>query len=222
MRASKRTHKRITKTLSRDEAIEQYIALRFRTEQMRRLNYLVVNLAFGTFTLPKNSDFTNLELADVARVPLFGWLAGLLDRDTRAVDAFGCLYVLFPLGVDAIRSVQEELERCRPELELFRHNISAHLSKSVSVHLEARAGMIGLEVREAIIRSIACFFMLMESLIANEHIAIPELPRVLEEMKLTRVPFLAGTYKAATATGGTNLETVCRNASDNGTREVAR
>lgn len=214
VRLEKAKRKTTRAPMSRDEAIEQYIVLRCRTEQMKRMNYLLMNLAYNMISVPQNSDYSHLELADVVRVPLFGWLAGLLDTDTRAVDAFGCLYVLFPLGEDAIRSVQEQVQRCNREIQDFRNNISAHLSKKMSAHLEARAGMIGLDVREVIIHSIACFFMLMENLIKVEHVAIPELARVLEEMKLTRVPFLAGTYRAAGMPSGVSLESVCQRVSE--------
>src|SRR6267143_650354 len=84
------------KSLSRTEAIEQYVILRVRVYELKRLDYLLKGLKHNRNTLPTESPFSTRELADVVRTCFFGWLATLTDRDGRAIYAFDCLLSLFP------------------------------------------------------------------------------------------------------------------------------
>src|ERR1700751_4217082 len=82
--------------ISRDEAIERYILLRLRYEEIRRLAFLVEGFYGKTIQLPENTPFTHTDLKDTARTAFFGWFATLTDRDGKAVYAFDPLFALFP------------------------------------------------------------------------------------------------------------------------------
>jgi hypothetical protein len=84
------------KTLSREDAIEQYVVLRMRVDELKRLDYLLRALKHDRVTLPADSPFSSRELADVVRTCFFGWVATLTDRDGKAVYPFDCLCALFP------------------------------------------------------------------------------------------------------------------------------
>ena len=90
-----------TKKLSRSEAIEQYIILRLRTEDINRLDFLVKGLDDRSIVLPRGSPFSGKDLKDTARTAFLGWLASLTERDRRTVYAFDCLFVLFPGAANA-------------------------------------------------------------------------------------------------------------------------
>ncbi len=74
--------------LSREEAIEQYILLRLRFEDIKRLGFLVENLHARAIHLPSGSPFTHADLKDTARTAFFGLFATLTDKDGKAVYAF--------------------------------------------------------------------------------------------------------------------------------------
>src|SRR6476646_4888683 len=112
--------------ISREEAIERYILLRLRVEDIRRLAYLVEGLYSKSIVLPANAPFTHADLKDTARTAFFGWLASLTDRDGRAVYAFDPLLVLFPDRRARIINVQVSCEACHGVLQRFRSNVAFH------------------------------------------------------------------------------------------------
>ena len=82
--------------MSRDQAVESYILLRLRTEDIKRLDFLVKELHERTIQLPDGSPFPNSDLKDTVRTVFYGWFAVLTDKDDKAVYAFDPLLTLFP------------------------------------------------------------------------------------------------------------------------------
>src|SRR5260370_32197736 len=97
------------KTLTRSQAIEEYVILRLRFEDIKRLDYLLHALHHKRITLPEDSPFSYGDLADTVRTCFFGWFATLTDQDGRAVYAFNSLLALFPHRKAQIVSVQLSL-----------------------------------------------------------------------------------------------------------------
>jgi len=118
--------------LSREQAIERYIALRLCTVDIMRLGFLVEGLHAKTIQLPNSAPFTHDDLRDTARTAFFGWLAKLTDRDERAVYAFDPLFVLFPDDRVQISLVQKECEACHCVLQQFRSNVAFHSRAQVA------------------------------------------------------------------------------------------
>ena len=74
-----------TKTLTRAEAVEEYVILRIRNDEINRLDYLLKEFHYRRMTLLPNSPFSTADLADMIRTCLIGWFASLTDKDDRAV-----------------------------------------------------------------------------------------------------------------------------------------
>jgi hypothetical protein len=74
--------------MSREKAIEHYILLRLRAEEIKGLSFLVEGLYEERIQLPVEAPFTGSDLKDTARAAFFGWFASLTDKDDRAVYAF--------------------------------------------------------------------------------------------------------------------------------------
>src|SRR5215469_16393536 len=110
--------------MTREEAIERYILLRLRVEDIRRLAYLVESLYNKSIQLPDKAPFTHADLKDTARTAFFGWFASLTDRDGRTVYAFDPLLALFPDKRPRIISVQASCEACHGVLQRFRNNVA--------------------------------------------------------------------------------------------------
>ena len=125
-------------TLSRTEAIEEYVILRLRTEDINRLDFLVNAFYHSRMGLPADSPFSAGDFKDTLRTAFLGWLASLTDRDEKAVYAFDCLFQLFPDRKGEIIKVQLELEAIHAELQQFRSNVAFHARCEVSAHIDAR------------------------------------------------------------------------------------
>jgi hypothetical protein len=82
--------------MTREDAVERYILLRLRFEDIKRLGFLVENLHARKIQLPSGSPFTLADLKDTARTAFFGWFSTLTDKDERAVYAFDPLLVDLP------------------------------------------------------------------------------------------------------------------------------
>lgn len=184
------------KTLSRAEAIEQYVVLRMRVDELKRLDYLLKALRHDRFTLPTDSPFSSRELADVVRTCFFGWVATLTDRDGKAVYPFDCLCALFPHRKAEIIKPQSALEACHDELQEFRNNVAFHSRAEVEAHIRARTKLRGDDVFLDLTSGITDFLHLMERLEVEELEAIPELPIVLQQMRVNHLP----AFKNACAT----------------------
>ncbi len=176
------------KTLGRAEAVEQYITLRLRTEDVNRLDFLVNALYAKRITLPADSPFSAQDLKDTVRTSFLGWFATLTDRDGRAVYAFDCLFVLFPERKAQIVKTQISLEAVHEELQEFRNNVAFHARANVSAQIAARMRLRDETTFLELVSAIHDFQDLMKTLRAEELTAIPELPRVLEQLHIDRHP----------------------------------
>jgi hypothetical protein len=176
------------KLLSRPEAIEQYVILRMRVDELNRLDYLLKALKDKRITPPTDSPFSSRELADVVRTCLFGWLATLTDRDSRAVYAFDCLLNLFPRRNGDIIAAQLSLEACHDELQQFRNNVAFHSRAVIDAHRQARMKLRDDDVFLDVVSAINGFRASMERLTGEELEAIPELPGVLQQMQVSHLP----------------------------------
>jgi hypothetical protein len=176
------------KTLSRPEAVEQYVILRMRVDELKRLDYLLKALKYNKITLPTDSPFTSRELADVVRTCFFGWLATLTDRDSRAIYAFDCLLNLFPARNGEIIKAQISLEVCHDGLQQFRNNVAFHSRSEIEAHIQARMRLRDDDVFLDLTSAVSDFLRLMELLTSEELEAIPELPSTLEQMRVSHLP----------------------------------
>ncbi len=177
-----------TTELSREEAVEQYVLLRLRTEDINRLDSLVRGLYDKSIRIPHGSPYTNADLKDTARTAFFGWFATLKDKDERAVYAFDPLYALFPNHQVAIYPIQLLCESCHRPLQRFRNNVAFHSRSSVSAQIDARRDLTTDDTFIELEEARTGFQKLMATMIAVELIAIPELREVLDKHRLTHHP----------------------------------
>jgi hypothetical protein len=177
--------------LSREEAIEHYIVLRLRAEDINRLDFLVRGFYDGTIQVPNGSPFTRADLRDTARTAFFGWFATLTDRDGRTVYAFDPLYVLFPDKRAAIHKVQVECEVCHGPLQQFRNNVAFHSRSDIAYHIKARQALVHDDTFMDLEFARKDFQRLMADLVSEELVAIPELPNVLDQLGVSRHPAFA-------------------------------
>jgi hypothetical protein len=178
-------------TLSRSEAIEQYIILRLRTEDFNRLDFLVRGFYEKSISLPESSPFSTQDLKDTARTAALGWFATLMDRDDRAVYAFDCLFALFPERVGEIIRAQSSLEAIYEKLQQFRNTVAFHARSSLSAHIAARRNFVNEDTYLDLTSAISDFQSLMKMLRAEELTAIPELPQTLEQSLVSHHPAFA-------------------------------
>src|SRR6266436_5449504 len=174
--------------MSREEAIERYILLRLRFEDIQRLGFLVEGLYGKKIQLPANSPFTHADLKDTARTAFFGWFATLTDKDGRAVYAFDPLFVHFPHQRNRIGLVQMECEACHGVLHQFRNNVAFHGRAEVAAQIKARQALRGEDTFLDLESARQDFHRLMADLVEEELNAIPELPAKLAEFGVCRHP----------------------------------
>jgi len=182
--------------LTREEAIEQYILLRLRAEDIKRLGYLVENLHEGTIQLIENAPFTRADLKDTARTAFFGWFATLTDKGNKAVYAFDPLFALFSGRRPQIIKVQSECEACHSTLQQFRNNVAFHSRAELRAQIQARRA---LQTDDALVDLTFArndFARLMSDVTSGELIAIPELPTVLTELGVSHHPAFANVFIA--------------------------
>ena len=179
------------KLLDRTEAIEQYVILRLRTEDINRLDFLLNALHDGRVILPADSPFSAKDLKDTVRTSFLGWFATLTDRDGRAVYAFDCLFALFPEHKPQIVKTQISLEAVHEELQQFRNNVAFHARAEIAAQIAARMKLRDEDIYLDLISAINDFRALMETLRAEELTAIPELPKVLEQLGVNHHPAFA-------------------------------
>ena len=175
--------------LVRKQAVEQYVILRIRTEEIERLDYLLKALHDGRITVPSDSPFLSKDLTDTVRTCFFGWFATLTDRNDKALYPFDCLFELFPEKRNAIIRTQASLDACSDELQQFRSNVAFHANARIAAHFQARIKLRGLDVQLDIQPAVSDFKRLMETLKAEELDTIPELPGVLAEMCVNHPAF---------------------------------
>ena len=156
-----------TKTLTRAEAIEEYVVLRLRAEEINRLDYLLKALKSERIALPGDSPFSTADLADTVRTCFMGWFATLTDRDNRAVYAFNCLLSLFPDQKPRIVKVQQSLEACHDQLQQFRNNVAFHARSNIAFHIQARKALQHEDTFLDLTSAIGDFKALMEVLKAK-------------------------------------------------------
>lgn len=179
------------KSLTRTEAIEQYVILRLRTEDINRLDFLVNALYDKSITLPPGSPFSTQDLKDTVRTAFFGWFASLTDRDGRAIYAFDCLFALFPERKAQIIKVQLSLEAVHDKLQQFRNNVAFHARGKVAAHIAARMNLRDEDTYLDLVSAIHDFQNLMKTLRTDELSAIPELPRAVEQLRVNLHPAFA-------------------------------
>ena len=177
--------------MSREEAIERYVVLRLRTEDIKRLSFLVENLFAGRIQLPSDAPFTSADLKDTVRTAFFGWLATLTDKDKRAVYAFDPLLTLFPEKQAQIIKVQVECEACHGVLQQFRTNVAFHSRADITAHIRARRALTEENTFLDLESARQDFQRLMTELISEELNAVPESPTVLIEMSVSHHPAFA-------------------------------
>jgi hypothetical protein len=180
------------KTLSRSEAVEEYVILRMRLEEIKRLDYLLKGLKYKRIALPADSPFSPTDLADTVRTSFFGWFATLTDRDEKAVYAFNCLFSLFPHMKPQIIMTQTSLEACHSELQQFRNNVAFHARSEIAAQIQARMKLRDDDVYLDVVSAISDFLRLMEALKSEEQKAIPELQSLLEQMHVSHLPAFRG------------------------------
>ena len=177
-----------TKSLTREEAVNEYVVLRLRAEEFRHLDYLLVGLAHKRIVLPEDSPFSSADLANTVRTSFMGWLSTLTDKDERVVYPFNCLFTVFPNRGMEISRVQLTLEVCHDKLQAFRSNVAFHARSDISAHFRVRMGLQDEDTKLDLANAINDFKRLMDTLISEELEAIPELPRLIEEMRLSHMP----------------------------------
>ena len=185
--------------MSREEAIERYILLRLRFEDIKRLGFLVEGLHAKTIQLPTTSPFSHADLKDTARTAFYGWFATLTDKDDRAVYAFDPLLFLFPHKRAQIITVQLECEECHPVLQQFRNNVAFHGRAEVAAQIKARQALRGEDTFLDLESARQDFHRLMADLIEEELNAMPELPGKLVEFGVSHHPAFANVASAASA-----------------------
>lgn len=178
-------------SLSRKKAVEHYILLRLRAEDVKRLAYLVEGLYQKSIQLPPDAPFTHADLKDTARTAFFGWLASLTDRDRRAIYAFDPLFVLFPNKSVQIINVQATLEGCHSVLQRFRNNVAFHSRADLTALIEAHKALRDEDTFLDLESARQDFLRLMAELQAEELNAVPELPKVLEDLGVSHHPAFA-------------------------------
>ena len=181
-----------TKTLTRPRAIEEYVVLRIRTDEINRLDYLLKALKHERIALLDDSPYSTADLADTIRTCFMGWFATLTDKDDRAVYAFNCLFTLFPDRKARIVKVQLSLEACHDELQQFRSNVAFHARSEITAHFQARSRLQQDDTRVDLVFAINDFKRLMELLINEELKVIPELPGVLKQMHVSHLRAFSG------------------------------
>jgi hypothetical protein len=172
------------KVMNRPEAIEQYVILRLRVEEVNRLDYLLNALKSGKVPLPIDSPFSLADLADTVRTAFLGWFASLTDREDKAVYAFDPLLALFPDRRAEIITVQLGLETCHTVLQQFRSNVAFHVRSNVAAHFKARRGLVDEDTYLDLISAIQDFRALMTKLIGEEARVIAELAEELKRLKV--------------------------------------
>jgi hypothetical protein len=185
--------------MSRAEAMERYILLRLRFEDIKRLGFMVEGFYAKSIQLPNNSPFTHADLKDTARTAFFGWFATLTDKDGRAVYAFDPLFVLFPDQRYRIGLVQLECEACHGVLQQFRNNVAFHSRAEVAAQIKARQVLKEDDAFVSLESARVEFQRLMTGLIVVELNAIPELPEKLAEFGVSHHPAFANVSSAVRA-----------------------
>jgi len=184
--------------LSREEAIEQYILLRLRANEIKRLAFLVEELygSNGRVEIAQDAPFSRADLRDTVRTAFFGWFATLTDTDPLAVYAFDPLWVLFPEHGNQILKVQVDCEACHEVLQQFRNTVAFHNRAELSAHFKARQALMeeGNWMNLEFARK--DFLRLMEDLITQELQFIPELPKVVMGLGLLHHPAFANPFPA--------------------------
>jgi hypothetical protein len=181
-------HTGTTKDLTRPQAVEEYLILRLRVEEIRHLDYLLLGLKRNHIALAADSPYSTLDLANTVRTCFMGWFATLTDKDERAVYAFDCLFTLFPKRRVEIGIVQQTLEVCHRKLQAFRNNVAFHVRSNITAHVQARMGLRSEDSMLDIQNAIRDFKRLMESLISEELTTIPEMALALEQMHVNHMP----------------------------------
>jgi hypothetical protein len=176
------------KLLSRPEAIEQYIILCLRNEDINRLDYLLKALHDGRIIPPVDSPFSARDLKDTVRTCFFGWFATLLDTHDKAVYMFDCLLTLFPEHRTHIVTAQQSMGAVDAELQQFRNSVAFHARASVAAHIAARTNLRDETTSLFLNSAIHDFKELMRKLRGDEGKAVPELPQVLRELGVDRHP----------------------------------
>ena len=179
------------KSLTRAEAIEQYVILRLRTEDINRLDFLVNALYDKRITLPPDSPFSAQDLKDTVRTSFLGWFATLTDRDGRAIYAFDCLFTLFPERKAQIIKAQLSLEAVHEKLQQFRNNVAFHARAKVADQITARMNLRDEDTYLDLVSAIHDFQNLMRTLRAEELTAIPEFPKALVQLRVNLHPAFA-------------------------------
>jgi hypothetical protein len=183
------------KSLPRAEAIEQYVILRLRTEDINRLDFLLNALYDKRMTPPPDSPFSAQDLKDTVRTSFLGWFATLTDQDRRAIYAFDCLFALFPERKAQIIKAQLSLEAVHEKLQQFRNNVAFHARANVAAQISARMNLRDEDTYLDLVSAIHDFQNLMRILIAEEPAAIPELPQVLVQLRVNLHPAFAAPPK---------------------------
>jgi hypothetical protein len=176
------------KRLTRLEAVEQYIVLRLRTEEINRLDYLLHALKDKSLSPPSDSPFSAFDLADTVRTALFGWVASLTDKQRKAVYAFDPLLKLFPHRKPEIIKAQIELEACHSALQEFRNNVAFHARSEIAAHFKARKGLRDVDTFLDLVSAIHDFRDLMARMVGEEAQFVPELPGELMRLSVGNHP----------------------------------
>jgi hypothetical protein len=181
--------------MSREDAVESYILLRLRFEDVRKLGFLVEAFHDKTIQLPKSSPYSHLDLKDTIRTAFFGWFATLTDEDNRAIYAFDPLLALFPGKQGQIIHVQLECEACHGVLQQFRNNVAFHSRSQFAAHLKARRALLDEDTFLDLESARQGFQRLMAELISDEVNTIPEFPKTLTELRVSHHPAFANVFR---------------------------
>ena len=181
------------KNLDRAEAVEQYIILRLRTEDINRLDFLVHAFYENRIGLPGDSPYSAADLKDTVRTAALGWFATLTNRQPKAVYAFDCLFVLFPHLSEKILKVQASLGAVEDKLHRFRNNVAFHARSDVSAQIAARMNLRDDDTFLDLNSAIRDFQGLMKLLRTEETESMPELWDVLERLHVHGHPAFAKT-----------------------------
>jgi hypothetical protein len=176
------------KSVSRVEAIEQYVILRLRTEDINRLDFLLNALYDKRIAPPPDSPFSGQDLKDIVRISFLGWFATLTDRDGRAIYAFDCLFTLFPERKAQTIKAQLSLEAVHEQLQQFRNNVAFHARGKVAAQITARMNLRDQDTYLDLVSAIHDFQNLMNTLRPEELTAMPELSHVLEQLHVNLHP----------------------------------
>lgn len=174
------------RTLTRDEALEEYLAYKIRLWEYLNCAQLISDIKDGKympdFPLSRGafkfgSTFENLT---------FGLFASLMDKHGAALNVFDVWKTLYPEKVHRIDEVWKEVE---PQIKLmrqFRNDVAFHASKNLRRYLETYTAFH--KNRGPGAAAMRKFGRLAAELLKEEHKTLPDFSNEIDPILKRAVP----------------------------------